>query len=355
MKEKFESKSDHCLCGSGKPYDECCKGKINPNKSEGIHKKFMHELDEKRRHYEHLCLHPKQDECCDVKTHAHTISQQAVLSLIAENSEVLMPVVYGITNEFEMKPMGIEAKATKFYCFCQTHDAMFYPIDQRAVTLDEHTFFLYAYRTFAATYYKVIRELDCYEALRQKYDLTCNPLVVLFYFQTQNSLHALNWYKDKFDKAILTERYNCLEGVTVTLGYRAYFAAATCFCPIFDVFGNPIFHGEFDLPMIYISIIPDENQTRIIFSWFKEDHPIYGFFGKQLKIAPTRLTLKYLNNLIPLNCENMTVSPLLWNKWDAATKEDFLKVAHDHLKNKNAKNVSKTYFEERAYNLFLQP
>ena len=68
----------------------------------------MHELDEKRRYYKHLCLHPKQNECCDVKTHAHTISQQAVLSLIAENGEALMPVVYGITNEFEMKPMGIE-------------------------------------------------------------------------------------------------------------------------------------------------------------------------------------------------------------------------------------------------------
>jgi len=354
MKERFESKTDLCLCGIGTPNDVYCKEKTNPNQSEGMHKKFMHELDEKRRHYKRLCLHPKQDECCDVKTDAHTISQQAVLSLIAENGEVLMPVVYGITNELEMKPMGIEAKATKFYCFCQTHDAMFYTIDQRAVTHNEHTFFLYAYRTFASTYYKVIRELDCYEALRQEYDLTCNPLVVLFYLQTQNSLPALNWYKDKFDKAILTEKYDCLESASVTLGYRAYFAAATCFCPMFDVFGNLIFHSEFDLPMIYISIIPDENQTHILFSWFKEDRPIYGLFSEQLKVAPTRLTLKYLNNLIPLNCENMTVGPLLWNKWDATAKEDFLKVTHDHLKNEDAKNASKIYFRERAYNLFLQ-
>jgi len=352
MKEIFESNASLCLCGSKKPYDECCKEKINPNQSEGMHKKFMHELDEKRRHFKHLCLHPKQDECSNVKTHAHTISQQAVLSLIAENSEVLMPIVYGITNKFEMKPMGIEAKATKFYCFCQTHDAMFYPIDQRAVRLDEYAFFLFAYRTFASTYYKVIRELDCYETLRQKYDVTCNPLAVFFYLQTQNSLPALNWYKDKFDRAIQTKKYDCLENATVTLGYRVYFAAATCFCPMFDVLGNQIFHAEYDLPMIYITIIPDEAQTRIIFSWFKEDNSVYGFLSEQLRIVPTRLILKYLNNLLPLNCENMTVSPLLWSKWNTVAKEDFLRVGHNHLKNKIAKNISKTYFEERAYNLF---
>ena len=353
MKERFESKTDRCLCGSSKPYDECCKGKINPNQNEEMHKRFMHELDEKRRHYKHLCLHPYQVECCDVKIHAHTISQEAVLSLIAENGEVLMPVVYGITNEFKMKPMGIETKATKFHCFCQTHDAMFYPIDQRSVMLDEHTCFLYAYRTFASTYYKVIRELDCYEALRQNYDVTYNPLAIYFYLQMQSTLPALKMYKERFDVAILTEKFDCLVSKTVTLEYRVYFAAATCFCPMFDILGNRIFHAEYDLPMIHISIIPDEKETRIIFSWFKEDNSIYGFFGEQLKVAPTRLILKYLNNLITLNCENMTVSPVLWDKWDAVAKEDFLRVAHDHLKNETVNSISKIYFEERAYNLFM--
>lgn len=354
MKEKCEKSTDRCLCGSGLPYNECCKKKINPNQSESMHRMFMDELDKKRRHYKHICLHPQKDKCCNVKTHAHTISQKAVLSLIAENSEVLMPVVHGVTNEFKMERMGIVAKATKFYCFCQTHDRMFYPIDQRAVILNKYTFFLYAYRTFASTYYKVIRELDCYESLRQKYDVTYNPLAILFYMQTKNCLPALDWYKNKFGQAIFTDNYDCLVSATLTLGYRAYFAAATCFCPMFDVFGNPIIHGEFDLPMLYISIIPDENQTHIIFSWFKEDHLIYGFFDEQLKIAPTRLTLKYLNNLLPLNCENMTISPFLWNKWSTAAKEDFLNVTHNHLENEIQKNISKTYFEEREYNLYMK-
>lgn len=351
---KGKSKSDDCLCGSGKPYDKCCKEKTNPNQSVGTHKKFMQELDEKRRHFKHMCLHPNQDECCNVKTHAHTISRKAVLSLIAENNIVLMPVVNVITNEFEMKPMSIKAKATKFHCFCQTHDAMFYPIDRSVVLLDQHNFFLYAYRTFASTYYKVIRELKCNEALFQKYDLTNNPSAILFFFKIQNYLPALNWYKKKFDKAILAEKYNCLVNTTVTLDYRLYFAAATCFSPLFDILGNPINFHDFELPLIFVSIIPNENQTYIIFSWLKEDDRIYGFLNEQIEITPKRLTIKYLNNLIPLNCENMTVSPILWNKWDIAAKEDFLKLGNDHLKSEKLKNVSKTYFEERAYNLFLK-
>ena len=72
--------------------------------------------------------------------------------------------------------------------------------------------------------------------------------------------------------------YDILESTAITLEYKVYFAAATCFCPKFDVFGNPIVHGEFDLPMLYISVIPDENHTMLIFSWFKEDHYVYSFF-----------------------------------------------------------------------------
>lgn len=279
MREKFDNFENFCLCGSGKSYDECCKLKINPFQDEVIYKIYMDEYDKKRRKYRHLCLHPKQVECSDIKTHAHTISQKAVLSLIANNGIVLMPIAFGITNEFKIYPIGIESKATKFHCFCQTHDSMFYPIDQRNVVLDERNFFLYAYRTFASTYYKVIRELECYEAQCLKYNMTINPKLRIFYLQIKNSLPSLDSYKDKFDSAILSDKYGCLESVTVNLEYRVFFAAATCFCPVFDVFGNPISYGDSDLPMLYISIIPDENQTRIIFSWFKEDQPIFDFFA----------------------------------------------------------------------------
>ena len=99
MKEIFEEITDSCLCGSGKKYVNCCKGKINPNENKSTHNEFMAELDTRRRKYRKICLHPKCDECSDIKTHAHSISQKAVLNLISELGNVLMPVVYGVTNE----------------------------------------------------------------------------------------------------------------------------------------------------------------------------------------------------------------------------------------------------------------
>ena len=352
MKEIFEKITDRCLCGCGEKYANCCKGKINPNENESIHKGFMDELDTRRRKYRKICLHPKSEECSDIKAHAHSISQKAVLDLISEHGSVLMPVVYGITNEFQMKPMGIESQATKFYCFCSKHDGMFGDIDKRNIDLNEYSFFLYAYRSFTATYYKVIRELDCFNKLSQKYDFNFNPYAVLLNVQIRNSKPVLEWIKKKFNDSILTNKYDCLESIYLTLDYRVYFAASTCFNLMFDIFGNRINHAEYDLPMVYISVIPQEQQTQIIFSWFKEDDSLYEFFKEQLEIVPTRYVLKYLNNLLPLNCENMTVGPSLWRHWSAGAQNEFFELGSGHLLNGNIKNNSYSYFESRAFNLF---
>lgn len=164
----------------------------------------------------------------------------------------------------------------------------------------------------------------------------------------------LDEYKKIFDEAIMKETYSCLESMMISLEYKVYFAAATCFCPMIDLFGNSLSSSEPGLPMIYISIIPNENYTNIIFSWLKRDYDQYTFFKEQVKIAPRRLLLKYLNNLIPMNCENMTVGPKLWEAWGEEGQKDFIKIAYDEKRKDNFKFTSKEYFRERLYNLFLK-
>lgn len=354
MREMFDKKSELCLCGSGKKYSECCAIKISICGNSNSFRGFMQEFDKLHNTCKKICLHPNKSECSRVKTHAHTISQKAVLELIAENGIVLMPIVFGIRNEFRMEPRGIEAKATKFYCFCSNHDKMFAPIDYTNICLNENKFFLYAYRIFAATYYKVRRELDCFYKLREKYDLTSNPWALLMYHNMEINMVFLDEYKKIFDEAIMKETYSCLESMMISLEYKVYFAAATCFCPMIDLFGNSLSSSEPGLPMIYISIIPNENYTNIIFSWLKRDYDQYTFFKEQVKIAPRRLLLKYLNNLIPMNCENMTVGPKLWEAWGEEGQKDFIKIAYDEKRKDNFKFTSKEYFRERLYNLFLK-
>lgn len=351
MKEILEINKDLCLCGSGKRYEDCCKNKIDISKDARVLKQYMAERDKCLKNYKKICMHPQKDECSVGKTHAHTISQKAVLELIAQAGIVLMPIMFGVKNEFKMEPVGIEARATKFYCFCNNHDKIFAPIDKRVELYDEYIYFLHAYRIFASTYYKIERELGCHYKLREKYDLTSNPLALYMYLGFERNLKLLGSYKVIFDEAIINKKYDFLENTKITLNYRVDFAAATAFSPMYDLFGNEFNTKDDELSLFFISVVPNEKHTDIIFSWLKEDNDLYSFFKEQIDITPTRFLLKYLNNLLPLNCENMTIGPILWEKWGKNGQEKFIEIAHNHMRN-DMKLKSYSYFEEREYNLF---
>lgn len=105
--------------------------------------------------------------------------------------------------------------------------------------------------------------------------------------------------------------------------------------------------------MLYLSIIPGTSKTDLIFSWLKNDNEIYENFAKQLSIAPRRFVLKYLNNLLPLYCENITIGPKLWNKWDSVAQNDFRTIIDWGL-TRETKISSSQLSETHKYNLFLK-
>lgn len=353
MKEKFENSNQLCLCGSKKIYNECCIKKIDPYTSEKCHKNFLYELQKYRKNFQRTCLHPNKEDC-DNKIHAHTISKAAVLELISDKGEVFMPVVYEITGEFQLKSLGIGSKATKFYCFCKKHDSLFYPIDKINTILDTKSIFLYAYRNFSCTYYKLYRELECFKKIVLKFNITKNPPLFLHNESLKSQFEILKWYKNKFDNALVETQYNLFESEIVTLDYKTYVAAATCLCLEYDLFGNHITYNNGELPLIFVSIIPHEKETKIIFSWFKEDNHVYDFFKEQINLFPINLILKYLNNVIPLSCENMVLGPALWDKWTENARNEFQKSCKEQLKNPQKRNDSKIYFNEHEYNIFLK-
>ena len=327
MKEKYDAETNVCLCGSGLPYKKCCATKKVLIQDGKTNREFILDADNIRRIYKPCCMHPQQEKCRKVGIKAHTISKQSVLSLISKDREVLMPIVYRITGELSMKPMGIETQATKLSCFCKHHDDMFQPIDKRSVTLNDHTFFLYAYRTFAATLYKVYHELNCFRQLQKLYDFTKHTSLLRFYRGMEISVPILDDYKTKFNIAICNSQFDIMKSTCCMLNYKVGCAAATCFCPIIDIHGNLINHYSHKIPLLFISVIPKYDKTCIIFSWLKEHDHVYSFFSDQLKSTPTKLILKYLNNLLPMNCENMVLDPLLWEKWGDTAQREYEYVA----------------------------
>lgn len=351
MKERYNLDTSTCACGSGIPYEMCCKNKENPYKDDLSTKSFLVRINQMRKKYKKVCLHPRQNEC-GTMIHAHTISQKSVLSTIAYNGEVLMPVVGEPNKMFQMKRMGIEAKASKYYCFCDKHDRMFYPIDKELPLLNDHVFFLYSYRIFAYTFYKVRRELDCSEKIKLNYNITGNKQALIICDKLKRDFLALNELKKIFDAAIETSEYNCLTNTLVTLEYKINIAAAVCLYPLVDVFGGIIETDE-RYPLVYLTIVPNESQSRIIFSWLKKDDDVFAEFKIQIEKAPRKFFLKYLNNLLPLNCENMAINPLLWDEWNEDAKKDFEEMAYECSDNAYIIYSSETYFKKRRYNLFM--
>lgn len=342
-----------CLCGSGKEYEKCCMEKINPFSNEITLRQHMAELNKLRNNYKKICMYPVQSECSQQMTGSHTISRQSVLSLICDNNEVLMPIIDGFKHELELRRLGIKTQASTFHCFCSFHDnKLFEEIDSLNVTFNDKTSFLYAYRTFASTYYKVQKEYDIYKKLEIKYDYNSRPDIVLFYTEAKTSLIIMNCIKQIFEDGIIKNRYNELKSIYINLDYKVNFSVSSCFNLMYDLMGNRIIYGEYDMPMVYITIVPKEKSSTIIISWFEKDNIFYKFFEKQVDMVPIKFLLKYLNNLLSLNCENMVINPKLYEAWTEEQQKDFLKIQNRHYDDKQYKSHNDVYYETREFNLF---
>ena len=175
---------DLCLCGSGNKYADCCKQKTNPFENEKAQNKLTAELMKLRSSYKKICLYPN---CSDKGIHSHTISQKAVLSLITDSNHVLMPIVR-VGQSVDLISQGIETQASTYFCFCGNHDKIFSCIDVISPELSDHTKFMYAYRIFASTYYKVQRELYCLEKQVSKYDMTSNLHCMLKLYEMRQNI-----------------------------------------------------------------------------------------------------------------------------------------------------------------------
>ncbi|MDU6975890.1 MAG: SEC-C domain-containing protein [Clostridiales bacterium] len=342
-----------CLCGSGKKYEDCCDRKLLPTQNKKIAKQHMGELISIRRSFKKVCMHPCKEECSEQKTGAHTISRASILTLISKDNSVYMPVVNGFTGQLELKSLGIKQQASVFHCFCATHDNnLFKDIDKVNVKFSEKVYFLYAYRIFASTYYKLLREDYCYERLKRRYDYTQIPEVILFYLGNKRTLSILEQTKVQLERGIVNEQYNELETVTMELGYRVNFAVSSCFILKVDLLGNKLYWKDNERPLVYITVVPSSKKTKIIFSWLKSHRNIYGFFKEQIMTVPLKFILKYLNNLLPMNCENMAISPFLWDEWTTNAKDEFKSVVNDALGIINNKAICPIYFKNRNYDLF---
>jgi hypothetical protein len=157
-------RNDPCWCRSGRKWKHCHRDRDKQ------HRRNINELlnaigQEQSRGY---CVHPDASEgtCSGGPTDAHTIQKEGGLRAIAEQGHVvsIKKAAFEIArNDGEIIPVpdGI-GNASTFPGFCNTHDAMFSPAEQKIVPLSREVAFLLSYRAIA--YEKLMKEA----ALRSK-------------------------------------------------------------------------------------------------------------------------------------------------------------------------------------------
>lgn len=336
-----------CYCGSGKAYENCCKGKQKPNDKPGLLKKINSDRMRYIKENPKICLYPN---CKKAGIYSHSISQKAVLEKIAINGHVYLPIVQvGKQNTLVLR--GIETQASGFHCFCVEHDNMFHPLDEENAADTDYIRFLYAYRIFSTTYYKVLREKCWFELVTKKYDLSDELIIRKTYEDLYKKLTVLDKTKNLFDTAVINEDYSQIKSFVIHLNYKIGFSSATSFCPKADLFGNVIEYSDNKLEMLYITTSPDYNATNIIISYLDVDHQVFAKFFNQLAVTPTKFILKYLNNLFPYYCENIAISPALKEEWSDEGIEEFETIIN-YTTIERYMTPAHFFYEERNYNMF---
>jgi hypothetical protein len=137
-------RNDPCWCRSGRKWKHCHRDRDKQ------HRPNINELlnaigQEQARGY---CVHPDAGKgtCSGRPTDAHTIQKEGGLRAIAENGHVISSKkgAFAIArNDGEIIPErdGI-SNASTFPGFCNTHDAMFSPAEQKIVPLSREVAFL---------------------------------------------------------------------------------------------------------------------------------------------------------------------------------------------------------------------
>jgi hypothetical protein len=239
------------------------------------------------------CWHPEaSSSTCNVDNSgniivsaAHSIQNNGVLSKVADNGHVMS---YALDKgEFDGVQLG-KNHASIFWGFCNTHDAIFSPIEISPYSGTDKQHFLFAYRGFVVASHKKV-EVSKW----------------MNYGEQSDTDIAEN--KKIFDAAILSQDYSVIKTEIFELPAFYPIAVSSSFYLDFDFEGNSIPHSDERMEDIYVTLLPTDNKTYFLLSYFQMEENLYGKLGDQLR---NRNSLKSdITMLIAAHTENVYFNP----------------------------------------------
>ena len=269
------------------------------------------------------CFYHDKSKCNENIKQSHSIQRNGRLSII-EGIVNSNKVIYTFT-EIEpginptiksLKPIGKSAAST-FFGFCDFHDTtLFSSIENHPFDNSDKHCFLHSYRAFAHSYHRKKEELKSYNSdsnFTNKIDPEWLKYMIL---GAEISVNEGEEEKKKLDILIENELYDHLEYFTYIIPKKYPIACSSIINPYFSFKGTAMdnhINPTVKFSHIMLTVLPDHNQTIIIFACFHDDEKAILFFDELNDLKDYHLE-KAISSIIISCSENTFFAPALWDK-----------------------------------------
>lgn len=320
-------RNDPCLCGSRKKYKKCCLNKreitkeklpyyeeqnySRSKKVKNILKNSMVKAISKSKKNKFKCFESK---CQKTAINSHSQSLSNSLKNIAENGHLIKCAPQFFIKENDsiddifFQKIGINIAST-FKGFCNMHDGQYFKnvdiiskenFNKKILTELSFRTFAYEERIKEKMYGIldfVIRECSNYIDL-EPMQLTCKGI--------KNHLNLTKpYYMKKYIEVFKSQDYKDIYGLVFILNKTLPISCSTSFNPTFINNSMDVAKINIDKPvdLIFFTIIPQCNNTLVIFTCFKEQKKLLESFIK---------TISTIENIVFNHCEEVLMNPTFY-------------------------------------------
>ncbi len=211
-------------------------------------------------------------------------------------------------------PIG-KAKASTFFGFCDFHDTkLFSEIENREFDNSAKHCFLHSYRSFAHSYHRKLEETkgnSMKNPINKGYSTEFNDSML---YGNKLAIKDAQHYKKKLDEWVESGNYEELEYYSVVFPELYPIACSSIISPFYSLKGLAINnHENFEetWSSIMLTVLPDFNQTIVIFACFPEDSNGITFLNELEDLNDFQLK-RVISTLLLYFAENTFISPSLW-------------------------------------------
>lgn len=320
-------RNETCPCGSGKKYKKCCIDKVDDltfMEPSNFIKNFKEIKNQSRIKQ---CLHPSQDECSEKIIGAHSIQNNKVLKQISDNGLLYMPYPKN-DNPFAITTKWGRKEATVFTGFCGYHDnELFKPIENNDFNKSHEHIFLYTYRCFALGYHRKQENVNLQQKILEKRpSLMGNDEIEEMFSGDRLAVRDLEACKTEFDNAILDQEYNILTSIVWEFDKATKFAASGYTTLTRDLEGiilQDLTDLNATMKHVFFTIFAEGDRSFCIISWLKTNDSLFQSYKDQLVKLADEQKITYLNNLIPMEAENIVINPTAWDTLSKPQQDEF--------------------------------